>query len=155
MCGDPAVNPATLGMRWCLDEDSGTVIGSFFPHQRHVGYANRLHGGILTALFDECLAWACALRCGAFCLTGELTVRFRSAVTLGETIEFRGWTVDRWGGYLRAVGEASSPAAVVLASAHGTYSQISRDESLLMRGALRFANGDVDVLRVPTSQGHL
>lgn len=153
MCGDPAVNSSTLAMRWSLDEGDGTVIGLFHPTERHGGYAGRLHGGILAALFDECLAWACAYSCGTFCLTGELTVRFRTAATIGEPISLRGWTVDRWGRYLRAEGEAHSPAAGVLASARGTFSQIPREESLAMRSALRFAPGDIDVLEAPPLQG--
>jgi len=146
VCGEPEVNPATMAVRWSWDDSTGVVVARFLPDARHTGYASRVHGGILTALFDECLAWACAVACGSFCLTGELKVRFIAPAEIGQALDLRGWTVTSWGGYIRAEGEALSPHGAVVARAYGTYSALPREESLAMRMALATAPGDFDVL---------
>lgn len=146
VCGDREVNPGALAMRWEWDEERRCVVGRFRPGAEHAGYAGRLHGGILSALLDECLAWACAVERRAYCITGELSVRFKAPARLGETIELTGRAVSSWGPYVRAAGEARSPRGDLIATATSTFATLSREESLRLHAALRFAPGDLDVL---------
>lgn len=148
VCGDPAVNRATLGVRWSWDVDQRCVIGRFTPGPDHAGYPGRLHGGILSALLDECMAWACAVKRHGYCLTGDLQVRFKAAAKLGEPIEIRAAARDGWGPYLRARGEARSVGGDLLASATATFATLAAEESLQLRAGLRFQPGDLDVLAV-------
>jgi acyl-coenzyme A thioesterase PaaI-like protein len=146
VCGDPRVNAGALGMRWEWDDRRACVVGRFRPDDHHAGYAGRLHGGILSALFDECLAWACAVARRTFCTTGELAVRFKAPAPLGDTIEITGRTVSSWGPYVRALGEAHSSSGELLATATSTFAALPRHESLRLNAALRFEHGDWDVL---------
>ena len=146
VCGDPTVNPAALAVRWGWDEERGCVVGRFCPGDEHTGYAGRLHGGILSALFDECLAWACAVKRRSYCMTGELSVRFKTPARLGETIEVTGRALTSWGPYVRAEGEARSPHGDLIASASSTFAALTREESLKLHAALHFAPDDWDVL---------
>jgi acyl-coenzyme A thioesterase PaaI-like protein len=150
VCGDRSVNPAALEMRWAWDDGRRCVVGRFRPGDEHTGYAGRLHGGILSAVLDECLAWACAVERRTYCMTGELSVRFKAPAKLGETIELTGRTLTSWGPYVRAEGEARSPARELIATASSTFVVLSREESLELRAALRFAPGDLDVLAEST-----
>ncbi len=145
VCGDPAVNPATLGMRWWWDEETREVGGGFVAGAGHAGYADRLHGGILLALFDEALAWACAVAMGSFCYTGELKVRFHRASRLGCAMEITAGVVTARGRYVRAQGRAAASDGSLLATATGTYAALDRSESAALRHALRFHPGDVDI----------
>ncbi len=147
VCGDPTVAPGALGMRWLWDEARSCVVGRFKPGSTHAGYEGRLHGGVLSALFDECLAWACAVERGAFCMTGELAVRFKAPARLGDTIEIAGRSLTSWGPYVRAGGEARSSAGVLLATASSTFAALSLEESRRLSSALRFAPGDWDILQ--------
>jgi len=146
VCGDPAVNRATLAVRWSWDTDQRRVIGRFTPGPDHAGYAGRLHGGILSALLDECMAWACAVERHGYCLTGNLQIRFKAAAKLGEPIELRGAARDGWGPYLRARGEARALGGDLLASAVATFATLPLEESQRLRAGLRFQPGDLDVL---------
>ena len=147
VCGDPAVNRATLGVRWRWDAARRRVVGRFTPGPDHGGYAGRLHGGVLSALLDECMAWACAVERHAYCLTGDLQIRFKAPARLDEPVEIHALTRDGWGRYLRARGEARSLAGALLASAAATFAALPLEESRRLHLGLRFEPGDLDVLR--------
>jgi len=146
VCGDRTVNPGSLEVRWSWDDARSRAIGTFVPGTEHTGYAGVLHGGLLTALLDECMAWACAVDRRAYCMTGDLTVRFRSPARLGEALEIGAWTVASWGPYVRARGEAVAASGVPVATATATFAALSRQESWALQAALRLSPGDVDVL---------
>ena len=146
VCGDREVNPAALGVRWEWDEERACVVGRFRPGTEHAGYEGRLHGGILSSLLDECLAWACAVRRRTYCMTGELSVRFKAPARLGETIEITGRPLTSWGRYVRAAGQARTPSGELIATASSTFAALSREESLRLHAALRFLPGDLDIL---------
>lgn len=89
VCGDPARNPQSLGLRSRLDPESGAVTAVFTPKEHHVGYPDVVHGGILTALLDEVSIWAASFRAEAFCVTRELRVKFAQAARPGEPLQLR------------------------------------------------------------------
>ncbi len=146
VCGDPAANPATLGVTWAWDTDRGVVVGRFTPGPLHTGYAGVVHGGLISALLDECLAWACAVTMHAYCMTGELDVRFTAPAPIGEALELRAWSVHSWGRYVRAQAEARSPQGELLASATATFVALEPARSAALHAALRLRPGDFDVL---------
>lgn len=145
VCGDPAVNPAAMAVTWAWDEATGRVVGVFTPGNRHAGYAERLHGGLLSTLLDECMAWAAAMTAGSYCATGDLQVRFKAPARLGEELVVAGWSETSWGRYVRARGEASA-GGVTLATACATFAAMPRAEALALRAALTFSEHDIDVL---------
>ena len=145
VCGDPAVNPATLAVTWSWDETAGRVVGRFTPGPHHAGYAERLHGGLLSTLLDECMAWAAAMAAGSYCTTGDLQVRFKTPARLGEELVVTGWSETAWGPYVRTRGAASA-AGAILATASATFAAMPRAEALVLRAALNFTEHDIDVL---------
>ncbi len=146
VCGDRSANPGTLEVRWFWDESRRRAVGHFVPGATHTGYAGVLHGGLLAALLDECLAWACAVERRAYCVTGDLQLRFRSPARLGEELEIAAWAVTSWGRYIRAEGEVLGPSGGVVASASASFAALSPERSRALQAALRVAPGDVDVL---------
>lgn len=89
VCGDPDLNPQSLGLRSHLDPESGLVTAVFVPQEHHVGYPDVVHGGILTSLLDEVSIWAASIRAEAFCVTRELRVKFAQAARPGEPLRLR------------------------------------------------------------------
>lgn len=146
VCGDPAANPATLGVTWAWDTERGAAVGRFTPGPLHTGYAGVVHGGLISALLDECLAWACAVRMRAYCMTGELDVRFTAPASIGEALELCAWSVHSWGRYVRAQAEARSAQGELLASATATFVAMEPARSAALHAALRLSPGDYDVL---------
>ncbi|MGE5234956.1 MAG: PaaI family thioesterase [Acidobacteriota bacterium] len=147
VCGDPTVNSGTLGVRWEWDGEHHRVEGSFVAGACHMGYEGRLHGGLLSALVDEGMAWACAVERHSYCVTGDLAVRFRVIAPLGVPLAVLAWVAgETWGPYLRAKGAVLAPDGREVATASATFSALPRDESCRMRQALHFQPGDLDVL---------
>jgi acyl-coenzyme A thioesterase PaaI-like protein len=125
------------------------VIGHFVPDGRHAGYAGIVHGGLLSALLDECLAWACAVARRSYCVTGELNVRFKRPASLGDRLEISGWTTASWGRYQKAEGQARAGDGTLLATVAATFSAMPREHAEALRRALVFEPGDLDVLGGP------
>jgi uncharacterized protein (TIGR00369 family) len=146
VCGDPAANPAALGVRWYYDDEAARVVGTFTASGNHAGYADSVHGGIIASLLDECLAWACAVGRGTYFVTGELTLKYKRAAPLGDAIAISGVVVEARGPYVRAAGDVKLADATVIATASGTFAAMPRETALRLRAALVVSPDALDVL---------
>ncbi|MEZ4564678.1 MAG: PaaI family thioesterase [Thermomicrobiales bacterium] len=88
-CG--AANPHGLHLRFTPDAKG--VRATFTPLPVHQGYEQVVHGGILSTLLDEAMAWAVATA-GIWAVTGEMQVRFRRPLHVGEAVTLSGVVTD-------------------------------------------------------------
>ena len=79
-CGDR--NPIGLHLRFEVMADG--VAAPFIPRPEHQGFENVVHGGIISTILDEAMAWATA-HAGLWAVTGEMRVRFRLPLRVGES----------------------------------------------------------------------
>lgn len=70
-------NPIGLKMRFAREGHS--VRSDFTPAKTHQGWPNKLHGGILSCVLDEAMAYA-AFTTGKICLTASLNIRQRQPI---------------------------------------------------------------------------
>ena len=116
VCGEE--NGAGLHARSYVED--GVVKTALNARTEHCGYARVVHGGVVAAALDECMAWAAARLLKRCCITGELTVRYLKPVPPGRAmtvcaevvkgnrrmVHVRGEVVDEGGeGYARAEGK--------------------------------------------------
>ncbi|MGH2449065.1 MAG: PaaI family thioesterase [Chloroflexota bacterium] len=80
-CGPGNPHGLHLHMR---DED-GVVRAEFVPEAWHEGWEDVIHGGILTTLLDEAMAYVLHFR-GVKGLTARMEVRFRAPARKGEPL---------------------------------------------------------------------
>lgn len=66
--------------------NNGLVVADFVATPSHVGFEGLVHGGILSTVMDEAMTWAATWNIKRFCLCGELNVRFRQSVIVGQRI---------------------------------------------------------------------
>ena len=78
-CGDD--NPIGLHLRFAADGDG--VKASFTPGPDHQGFGGIVHGGIISTVLAEAMAWAIA-HAGFWAMTGDMRVRFRRSLNIGE-----------------------------------------------------------------------
>lgn len=128
-CG--RLNPFGLRLQF-YRTDSG-VLAPFVPVQRHEGYAGVVHGGIVTTVLDEVMAWALYAQ-GIWAVTGELRVRFRLPVEVGVPTVATGQLVTNRGRIIEVAGELRrADDATLLAMATATFVRVPDDQAQAWR----------------------
>ena len=74
-----------IGLKLSFDWDGKTVRTEFTPTEFYQGWPGIIHGGIITSLLDEAMAYALHFR-GLDCLTAEMRVRFRRPALVDEPL---------------------------------------------------------------------
>jgi uncharacterized protein (TIGR00369 family) len=78
-CG--ADNPWGLHLVFFAEPD-GTVFNHWTPQPNHQGYDGMVHGGIISTVFDEVMAWS-VTNAGIWAVTGRLNTTYRKPVEIG------------------------------------------------------------------------
>jgi uncharacterized protein (TIGR00369 family) len=81
-----------LGLQFAVSKD-GSVEATFSCDKAFEGYADVLHGGLISCLLDGAMT-NCMFAHGHAAVTAELNVRFRDSVVIGEPATVRAW-IDR------------------------------------------------------------
>jgi uncharacterized protein (TIGR00369 family) len=95
---------------------------TWMPGKKHQGFTGVVHGGLLSTLMDEAMAYA-AMSVGGFCATAEICVKFRKPVKTDCQVTIEAELVQQRGRILKL-------SAVLLqdgeekASAQGTFVQV-------------------------------
>jgi uncharacterized protein (TIGR00369 family) len=79
-CGEK--NP--MGLKLSFDWNGETLKSSFTPQKEHQGYKDVTHGGIISTVLDECMAWAAIKKLNAMAATAEFSVRLKNPLMTGE-----------------------------------------------------------------------
>src|SRR4030067_224500 len=126
ICGDE--NGCGVRTRFFVE---GNAVRTRVTLPRHVnGYKDIAHGGVIAALLDESMGWAATV-CGRrhpMYLTGELTVKYLSPVSVGEEIEIASRLLEDSGRIAYSTGELVCGGKVRV-KARGKFLPMSREET--------------------------
>jgi uncharacterized protein (TIGR00369 family) len=151
VCGEH--NPAGLNARFHVA--NGFVKMPLTAGDRHCGYPNVVHGGVLAAALDECMGWAAARSIHRMCVTGELTVRYLKPVAPGPGFTVHAEVVRSSRRLVHTKGWITGPDGERHASAEGRFLPLSEQETLRVDDGLVYRGGEervFDVLR-PAGEG--
>lgn len=112
---------------------------------RFEGWAGMTHGGIVSAILDEVMAWSLA---GAdrFGFTARLEVDFKRPVPIGTLIRAEGWTTERRRRRFDTRGEVTDVASgVLLAEASAIYLAVPQAEDAALRARYDVRAAPMDV----------
>ena len=113
-CGDN--NPTGLHLKFTkIPKGVKTV---FIPQQIHEGYKEITHGGIISTLLDEALAWVC-LEYSPRMLTLSLEIKFFHPVRTGKPVYIEAKATKVSKRYIYALAKAMSSDGKILAQAKG------------------------------------
>jgi acyl-coenzyme A thioesterase PaaI-like protein len=73
------------GLHLTIERQGDAAVTSFVPAEWHGGWAGVVHGGILTTVLDEVMAYAIFFT-GSKCVTARMEVRFRVGVQCGDEL---------------------------------------------------------------------
>ncbi len=119
-CG--RLNAHGLRLTFYPDERGG-VWSPFVPEERFEGYTGMVHGGVISTVLDEVMAWS-LYRNQVWAVTGALNVRYRAPIRVGQETRAVGWQVDQRGRRIEMAGEIQNADGTVLASATATFVQV-------------------------------
>jgi len=116
VCGDK--NPIGLAVRFY--EKDGGAAAEFVPKQAQQGYKGLLHGGILASLLDEVMIKSVLVK-SRFCVTAELSIRFKKPVEVGDRLSVFGCVEKENGRIYTTRGWAKNQKGGVVALGKGKY----------------------------------
>lgn len=84
VCGPEESNPGGLHLSilWNPQEEETSL--EFTPQPFWNGFAGITHGGILSSLMDDLMAWAVKKNTGRWAATGTMKITFRHPVEIGK-----------------------------------------------------------------------
>lgn len=132
-------NAAGLSVRFQRD---GERVRTFFtPRDSQMGYKGITHGGVLSALLDETMGWAPALKNRRFCMSVDLHVRFLKPLPIGTEVIVEGWVTVANRRIWETAGEIRDSTGPVYAKATGRYIPLSEEQTLEVTRYLTFDEG--------------
>lgn len=85
-CG--SANPIGLNMSFYLEKDA--VCSDIVLNENYAGWETVVHGGLLTTLLDEVMAWTALVLKRSFFVTRKIEVKFLRAVRVNTPITVKG-----------------------------------------------------------------
>ncbi len=134
MCGP--VNQYGLQLSSFVDPQSGVVSLPFSPDAHHIGFEGIVHGGLLATVLDEAMVWAATWNGRRFCVCGELTVRFRSPVSVGMKLNIDARVEYNRPKLIQCAATVRTPNGGVVAAGEGKYVPMSVEQSERMMRTL-------------------
>jgi uncharacterized protein (TIGR00369 family) len=109
------------GLNLQFYRDGSRVRCDWLPEEKHLGYRDRLHGGVVAAALDEAMAWAPARELGRLCYSIELCVKYRRPIPSGSPVIVEGLLVENRRRAVRTEGRILTRDGAVAAESTGLY----------------------------------
>lgn len=84
MCFGCGVNNP-IGLKLNFQQEGDVIRAEFTPAKHHQGWADVVHGGLITCMLDEAMSYATMYN-GICCVTAKMETRFRRPAPLGEPL---------------------------------------------------------------------
>jgi acyl-coenzyme A thioesterase PaaI-like protein len=111
-------NPIGLKIRFELVD--GVCSGRLVPDERHVGYRDTVHGGIIFSALDDAMANVLYLQ-NIKAHTARCEIRYRRALAVGEAITVRGWIDNQRKRLIVLKGEARLADDTLIADCEASF----------------------------------
>ncbi|MDO9464925.1 MAG: PaaI family thioesterase [bacterium] len=114
VCGKK--NPDGLKIDFKVSDNR--IQAEFVPRSSLQGYANIVHGGIISTLLDEAMG-KLAFELGINCLTAEINVRFKNPAYVGKKYVLTGELLKKTHRIVFAKAKVQSESDLLIAEATG------------------------------------
>ena len=95
-----------IGLKLKFEHTSGGVVANFTPGKGYQGFINLVHGGIISVLLDEAMAYAVLSR-KLKAVTVKMTVTFKKPTRIGEQLTINGRIIEKKGKLIRTTANIS------------------------------------------------
>lgn len=125
----------------------GQVQAQFSAEPTQAGYEGIVHGGVVSALFDELLGWSVVLQTGRMCFTAELTVRYLKPLHVETQYAALADPATDRGRYWESEGALRDGKGRLHAKAHGKFFLLSDDQTLAVVERMTYQPDDLLIFR--------
>lgn len=108
------------GLHLELHAEGGRCWTELALPRRFGGWEGIAHGGIVTTILDEVMAWA-LIEHDHWGVTARMTVEFKRPVPIGQPIRGEGWVVEARRRAITAAGRILDAHGTLLATSDGLY----------------------------------
>ena len=110
-----------IGLRMtCARVGADEVVSELAVPERFAGWRGVAHGGVVALILDEAMAYAAGAR-GIIGMTGEMKMRFRASVPIGEPLVVRGKVLWERRSVLGIEADIRAQTGRLLASGTGSF----------------------------------
>jgi acyl-coenzyme A thioesterase PaaI-like protein len=126
-CG--RLNPFGLRLQFYPLPEGNGVWAPFTPAREHEGYMGMTHGGIISTVLDEVMAWS-LYNIGAWAVTARMSVAFKHPIEVGVPARAIGRIVADRGRLLDVTGTIERESdGVVLAEATALFARVPKGQA--------------------------
>ena len=122
-------NPHGIHLHLHVDDATGIVTSQFIAASHHMGFEGIAHGGLLSTVLDEAMVWAATWSGKRFCVCGELNVRFRRSVQIGQHINVEAKITSVRSRLIETEGFLRDESGQVLVESTGKYVPVSPERN--------------------------
>ncbi|HEU5394520.1 MAG TPA: PaaI family thioesterase [Candidatus Methylomirabilis sp.] len=112
-------NSAGVDLQFYREGDR--VVCEWTPEEKHLGYRDRAHGGVVASVLDEAMGWAPTGVLKRLCYTIEISVKYRLPVPSGERVRIEAECVGSPGRIARAAARLIDSRGAICVEATGVY----------------------------------
>ena len=123
-------NPHGLHLHLKVVEQSGVVTCRLTPEAHHMGFEGIVHGGLLATALDEAMVWAATWSAKRFCVCGEMNVRFRQGVSVGQPVDVEATVTNVRSRLIETTGQMRDRSSgTILVQATGKYVPVPHERN--------------------------
>ena len=112
---------------YSMKTDGKAIHAQWVPEVRHAGFSHAIHGGVITTVLDEMMAWACGILGGTFAYSVDMNIRFHRLLSPGQTVHCLGRLDENRRGKLFLASAELSVEDTCIASGSAKFFPIKED----------------------------
>ena len=128
-------NESGLRIPFFHDDERDVVTAELNLPGAFSGAPTMLHGGVVLAVLDEAMAWACIAIARRWAVTAETSTTFHRAVRVDVPHAVEAEVLERGDGELRCAGRVLDVKGNVRAESHATFTVLGEAQFLRAVGA--------------------
>ncbi len=126
-----------FGLKTWFFTDSEFVYNNCILDSHYIGYPDRIHGGIISAILDETMGWAATVKTSFFYYTVELCVKYKN-VAKPYTQLFTKAQLINTKGKIAFTQAVISDCNHIIATAKGKYYQLYQQDQIEVEKLLTY-----------------
>ena len=110
-----------IGLKLIFHKDGENTVGKFTPSELYQGWKGLVHGGIITCLLDEAMAYAARFETGNLtCVTARIEAKLKRPTSTGEPLLISAAVTRRTKKLLETRASISSQDGILIAEGKST-----------------------------------